>query len=68
MPKDKPKLRLVGENGNAFAILARARKALKRAGRSSDVEAFTKEATSGSYDHLLVTCMEWFDVDPDEDE
>ena len=45
---------------NAFAILGRARTALRRAKRADLVEAFTKEATSGDYQHLLQTCLEYF--------
>ena len=29
---------------------------------------FHKEATSGDYNHLLATIMDWFDVDLDEEE
>lgn len=59
---------LIGEDGNAFAIIARARRAAQRAGVPGDeVAAFSTEATSGDYDHLLQTVMRWFDTlgDPD---
>lgn len=57
-------VRLVGEDGNAFAIIGRCRRAMRRAGLDSDeIEAFSAEATSGNYDHLLQTCMVWFDVE-----
>jgi hypothetical protein len=59
----KPKLKLVGEDGNAFAILARAKRALRGAGREDEVQDFVYEATSGDYDHLLRVVMEWFEVD-----
>ena len=58
----KPVLRLVGADGNAFNLLGLAARALKKAGRGDEVEAFQTEATSGDYDHLLVTCMKWFEV------
>ena len=54
------KLKLVGEDGNAYFILARARKALHRGGRADLVETFTKEATSGDYQNLLATCIRYF--------
>ena len=57
------KLTLVGEDGNAFAILGRARAALRRAGRMDLWDAFNKEATSGDYNNLLATCMMYFDID-----
>jgi hypothetical protein len=59
----KPTIRLIGEDGNAFAILARARKALREAGRENEFDQFMAEATSGDYDHLLRVTMEWFEVE-----
>jgi len=56
-------LKLVGEDGNAFAIMGRARQALRRNGRADLIEAFTKECTSGDYNNLLATCMKYFVVD-----
>jgi len=55
---------LVGEDGNAFAILARVTQAMHRAGVSNEEQdAYLKEATSGDYNHLLATTMEWVDAD-----
>lgn len=53
---------LVGEDGNAFSILGRVRRAMYRSGLG-DLEwgDFYCEATSGSYDNLLATTMKWFD-------
>lgn len=57
-------VQLVGLDGNAFSILSRCLTAMRRAKLPPEErEAFRKEATSGNYDHLLATCMEWFDVD-----
>lgn len=59
----KPKVKLIGKNGNAFAILGACRKAAKAAGWNDEqVPSFVKEATGGDYDQLLTTCMEYFDV------
>jgi hypothetical protein len=52
---------LTDEDGNAFAILGRCRRAMRRAGLSHEIETFTQEATSGDYYHLLRTVMSWFD-------
>lgn len=58
---EKPKLHLVGEDGNAFAILGKARKvALKN---NMDWEKIKKEAMAGDYDHLLAVMTEHFEVD-----
>ena len=55
---------LSGEDGNAFGIIARCRKAMTRAGLpQEEVEAFTAEAKAGDYDHLLATVMAWFDFE-----
>lgn len=67
--KVKPKLALVGEDGNAFMILARALNAGKKAGwTQAQINEFKSEATSGDYDNLLATVCKHFDVDSDEDE
>ena len=59
---------LVGEDGNAHAILGRILNALRKAGYSQEArDAFLAEATSGDYDHLLRTAMDWVE-EPDEDE
>ena len=43
-PKTNIRVKLVGEDGNAFAILARVRSALRRGGRADLVEPFTIQA------------------------
>jgi hypothetical protein len=54
----------MGEDGNAFAILARVRRIMRNAGLSaSEWDAFHEEATAGDYDNLLRTVMLWFAVD-----
>ncbi len=58
------KITLVGENGNAYAILGRCIKAMKRAKLSNtEIETFKKEATSHDYPHLLTTVMNYFTCD-----
>ena len=53
-------VQLSGEDGNAFTILGRVRRAMRAGGvPADDIEAFTNEATSGDYDHLLQACMKW---------
>lgn len=60
----RPQVTLLGHDGNAFNILGRCRKAARRAGWADEAwQAFQAEATSGSYDHLLTTVLEHFDVD-----
>lgn len=60
----RPVLKMVGEDGNAFAILGRARKALRKAGFGPDfIMHFIDEATSSDYEHLINTVERYFDVD-----
>jgi hypothetical protein len=55
---------LSGEDGNAFGILGRVTKALRRAGVPKDeIDEFYAEATAGDYDHLLQTVMRWVEWD-----
>ncbi len=60
---EKPKVKLVGEDGNAFAILGRVTKALRKAGMKKEVALFMEEATAGDYDHLLRTAMKYVEVE-----
>lgn len=61
--EEKPVLELVGRDGNAFAILGHAKTVALRAGWSQEkITSFFEEARKGDYDHLLQTCMKFFDV------
>jgi len=60
---NRPVLVLIGQDGNAFNILGKARRALLLAGRGDEWAAFEAEATSGDYDQLLATVMDWFEVE-----
>ena len=56
-------VQLSGEDGNAFAVLGKVRRALRKGGVSvEEVDEFLKEATSGDYGNLFRVCMEWVDV------
>ena len=64
MTKYDVTVKLVGEDGNAFAILGRVNRALRKAGASKEEQqAFQKEATAGDYNHLLQTAMKWVEVE-----
>ena len=62
-PSTNLKRKRVGEDGNAFMIMARARQLLRRNGRADLIERFTRECTSGDYDNLLATCARYFDCE-----
>ncbi len=60
---DKPDLKLVGRDGNAFAILGAAVRAARKAGwPETAVAEFLADAKSGDYDHLLFVVQEHFNV------
>ncbi len=63
----KAVVKLVGEDGNAFAILGRVSKALRRAGMPEKAEEYLARATAGDYDHLLAVTLEYV-TEPDGDE
>ena len=56
-------VKLVGEDGNAFAIMGRVSRAMRLAKISSTIiKEFTNEAMSGDYDNVLQTCMKYVKV------
>ena len=65
MPGTQPKypdvyVPLAGEDGNAFSIMGRVTKALKRAGATSEeITEFREQAMSGDYNHLLQVVLSW---------
>ncbi len=61
--KQKPTVKLIGEDGNAFNILGRVKRALVKAGMHEEAKAFMEEATAGDYNHLLATAQKYVDVE-----
>ena len=60
---DKPELKLVGRDGNAFAILGLAMRAARGAGWTKErIAEFRTEATAGDYNNLLRVVQEHFNV------
>ena len=63
MARFNAKVKLVGKDGNAFAILGSVSTALRKAGATPDeIKQFQTEATSGDYNNLLATCMAWANI------
>jgi hypothetical protein len=57
------KVKLVGQDGNAFAIMGAVKSALKKHGVSKEeIDAYLKDSMSGDYNHLLQTAMAWVTV------
>jgi hypothetical protein len=61
-------VKLVGEDGNAFAIIGRVSRALRGAGHGDAVKEYTDAATSGDYNNLLRVTMETVSVDSSDDD
>lgn len=58
------KVKLVGTDGNAIAIISKVKRALIVEGvPAGETDKFFEEATSGDYDNVLQTCMKWVDVE-----
>ena len=61
-------VKMVGEDGNAFSILGRVTKAMKRAHiPQAEIDTFLTEAKSGDYDHLLQTVINTVTTDGEEE-
>lgn len=63
MAKYEVEVELIGSDGNAFAIIGKVAAALRETEGDDVAERFVKDATvCGSYDELLVLCMDTVDV------
>ena len=63
-PTSKPTVQLIGQDGNAFAIMGNVKQALKRAGADKEyIDEYLKEATSGYYNHLLTVSMKYVNIE-----
>jgi len=57
------KVKLVCEDGNAFSILGRVIRAMRKAGLTDGhVNEYLEEARSGDYSHLLAITMNYVNV------
>jgi hypothetical protein len=60
----KPKCKLSESDGNIFALMGKATRALKDAGMRDQASALTKEVFAcGSYDEALQTVMKYVEVE-----
>lgn len=60
---NKPKIKLIGTDGNAFSLLGKCLTvAKKNKWTKQQINIFNNEAMSGDYDHLLSTIMKYFEV------
>jgi phosphodiesterase/alkaline phosphatase D-like protein len=60
----KPTVQLLGNDGNAFAIIGQCQRAWRKAGLdSSQWKLIMADMMSGSYDHLLQVAMAHFNIE-----
>jgi hypothetical protein len=56
-------VKLVGSDGNAFAVLGKCKREAAKAGVPKvELDKFLEEAMSSDYKNLLATCMKWFTI------
>ena len=60
----KPVCKLVGTDGNVFAIIGKVKDTLRRAGQKDKAEEFQQRATNaGSYDEVLAMLFDYVEVE-----
>jgi hypothetical protein len=61
--REKPTVKLTGEDGNAFAVMGAVTSALRKAGYTNEeVHEYQSQAMSGDYNNLLAVSMRWANV------
>lgn len=61
---EKIKVKIIGTDGNVFALIGKVSGALKRAGQKKEAQEFTDKAfNAGSYDDVLILIEEYVDVE-----
>ena len=57
------KAKLIGQDGNAFAIIGTVQQALRKGNApQSDIDEFVVEAMSGDYNNVITTALKWVTV------
>jgi hypothetical protein len=60
-------VQLPERDGNAMPIIAAVNQALRRHGYGAETRAFTEQAMSGDYNHVLTTAMKWVNVEDEHE-
>ena len=59
-PTEKPTVKLLDTDSNAFSIIGRVQKALRQVGADEEyIAKYQQEAMSGDYTHLLAVTMDY---------
>ena len=60
----KPTVTLSGTDGNAYAIMGKVGRELRRAGYTEEQRnQYIEEATAGDYNNLIQVTMKWVNVE-----
>jgi len=60
---EKPRCKLIGEDGNVFNVIGRVRRALLNAGHDDQAREFVERAfRCGSYDEVLQLALTYVEV------
>lgn len=62
-PKTNVRVKLIGEDQNAFSIIKKVMVELKRAGHYKLAEDFCREASSSDFDNVLQTCFRYVEIE-----
>ncbi len=62
-PIVKPVVKLVGNDGNAYAIMGQVQRALIDIGQYDQVVRYMAEVTDRDYHHLLATTLDYVEVE-----
>jgi hypothetical protein len=61
--QSKPKVKLVGQDGNAFMVIGLCQRAARKAGWTDEQwKTVRRKMMSGDYNNLLATAVEHFEV------
>ena len=60
--KNKPVVKLSGTDGNAFAIIAKVRRALIENKMYTEADNYMKEALSGDYDNVIASADKYVEI------
>lgn len=64
---EKPNVRLLGTDGNVFAIIAKVSRELRRSGQPEAAKEYRDRVFAAtSYDEALMITLEYVDLDEDE--
>ena len=59
---EKPTVKLIGEDGNAFAIMGKVEEALRKSENPEMASKYLEEVVQGDYNHLLRVTTKYVNI------